>query len=277
MSETLVLEGYKRRVSAFWDKLSPHFRDLWGEHLHDGLYETGGESKEAAQEKLVAYLAEFAALPRDARGLDIGCGMGATSVWLAKHRGARMTGLTLSATQVRIARELAAREGVSAEFLHQDADRFEPGDPFDFAWMVGVLGHFEDQRGFLARSGRLVRGGGRFVLADWVAAPGLSASDRRRWVDPVLEGMLMPDIARLEDYVTWMNASGYRVLASRDLTRETAKTWDEGVSILKGPELLRMAWDVGREAVGLIAAVQGMKTAMARGLIRYGVLAAERL
>lgn len=276
MSETLVFEGYKQRVSEFWDKLSPHFRDLWGEHLHDGFYETGAESKEAAQEKLVAYLADFAGLPRDARGLDIGCGMGATSVWLAKHLGAHMTGLTLSATQVRIARELAAREGVSAEFLHQDADRFETAAPFDFAWMVGVLGHFEDQRGFLARSGRLVRSGGRFVLADWVAAPELSAADRKRWVDPVLEGMLMPDIASLEDYAGWMSASGYHVLETRDLTRETAKTWDEGVSILKGPELLRMAWDVGREAVSLIAAVQGMKTAMARGLIRYGVLTAER-
>ena len=271
------LSDHKKQVGAFYDLLSPHFRQLWGEHLHDGFYKTGTESKEAAQEALVAYLAEFAGLPYGARGLDIGCGMGATSVWLAKNLKSRMSGITLSATQVSIARELAAREGVKARFLQMDAERFEPEEPFDFAWMVGVLGHFENQQEFVRTAGRLVRPGARFLLADWVAGPDLTAEDRRRFVEPVLEGMLMPDIASLQDYIGWFNANGFRVLESRDLTRETSKTWDEGLSILQAPEILRMAWAGGRQAVGLIAAVRGMRTAMTKGMIRYGILVAEKL
>ncbi|MGI8744553.1 MAG: SAM-dependent methyltransferase [Bryobacteraceae bacterium] len=271
------LSAHKKHVSEFYDLLSPHFRKLWGEHLHDGFYKTGAESKEAAQEDLVAYLAVFAGLPHGARGLDIGCGMGATSVWLARNLKARMTGITLSATQVSIARELAARKGVDAEFLQMDAERYEPGEPFDFAWMLGVLGHFEDQQGFVRTVARLVRPGARFLLADWVSGPGLTAADRQRFVEPVLEGMLMPDIASLQDYAGWFNANGFRVLESRDLTRETSKTWDQGLSILQAPEIVRMAWEGGRQAVGLIAAVHGMRTAMAKGMIRYGVLVAEKL
>jgi tocopherol O-methyltransferase len=72
-------QDYKDRIRDFYDVVSPVFREFWGEHLHDGYYETGDESKSDAQEKLVRYLADAAQLPRDARGLDVGCGMGATS------------------------------------------------------------------------------------------------------------------------------------------------------------------------------------------------------
>jgi len=96
-------ETYHERIRHFYDILSPHFRALWGPHLHDGFYETGKESKEDAQDKLVRYLSDFADLPRDAEGFDIGCGMGATSVWLAKNLGSRMTGITLSCGWKKVA------------------------------------------------------------------------------------------------------------------------------------------------------------------------------
>ena len=88
-------------------------------------------------------------------------------------------------------------------------------EPFDFVWMVGVLGHMADQRAFLTGSSRLLRPGGRFVLADWVASPSLSATERRKYVDPVLEGMLMPDIATVQSYVEWFEASGYRAVTRK--------------------------------------------------------------
>lgn len=277
MASQISEPSYKERVRVFYDKLSPHFRDLWGEHVHDGYYETGTESKEAAQENLVRFLAEFGDVPREARGLDIGCGMGATSVWLAKHRSARMTGFTLSPIQANIARELAGREGADAEFHVGDIDAYSPAEPYDFAWMMGVLGHFENQEGFVRRAARLVKPGGRFVLADWVAAPELSTDARRRYVDPVLKGMLMPDIATLDDYVRWFSQSGFEVASAEDITRETAATWDEGVSILQAPRIARMALEVGREAIGLLSAVRGMREAMAKGFIRYGILSATRV
>ncbi len=268
--------SYKARVQDFYDRLSPHFRELWGEHLHDGYYRSGNESKEEAQDLLVEHLAGWAEVPRDADGLDIGCGMGATSLWLARHRNARMTGITLSPRQREIACELAAREQIAAEFLVADADTYEPPAPFDFTWMVGVLGHFEDQRAFLRRAARFLRPGGLFVLADWVADPFLSQADRHRYVEPVLAGMLMPTIATLDSYVEWLEESGFEVLRSADLTRETLPTWTEGVSILDTPGLARLAWEAGRDALNLITAVKGMRLTMSRGMTRYGALAAQR-
>jgi tocopherol O-methyltransferase len=267
---------HKDRIRDFYDLVSPYFRDLWGPHLHDGYYAEGASTKEAAQDDLVAYLAASAAIPHGSRGLDVGCGMGATSVWLAKNLGCRMTGVTLSPVQVRIARELAESEGVDAEFSVADAESLETDSEFDFLWMLGVLGHFRDQRSFLNGSERFLRSGGRFVLADWVANPELSDRDRRKYVDPVLDGMLMPDIATVPQYVSWFEESGYKVLAARDIADATRKTWDEGVRISQVPDLYRIARETGRDAVALLRAIRGMRSAMARGPIGYGVVFAEK-
>jgi tocopherol O-methyltransferase len=270
-------QHYKDRIRDFYDMVSPYFRDLWGEHLHDGYYESGATTKEAAQEELVAFVAKTAELPTGARGLDIGCGMGATSVWLARELGSRMTGVTLSPVQVEVARELALREGIDARFLVADAESMSFPEEFDFLWMMGVLGHMADQRAFLSSSPKLLRAGGRFVLADWVAAPDLSARDRAKFVDPVLDGMLMPDIASLDDYVRWFEESGYRVHVSRDIASATSRTWDEGVSISQVPHLYKLARGLGRDAVGVLQAIRGMRTAMGRGHIGYGIVVAEKL
>lgn len=270
-------QAYKERIRDFYDAVSPHFRDLWGEHLHDGLYERGDETKEAAQEKLVAWLASTAGLEPGSRGLDVGCGMGATSVWLARELGCRMTGITLSPVQVGVARELALREEVDARFLVADAETVGFPETFDFLWMVGVLGHMADQRVFLESSPKLLRGGGRFVLADWVAATDLSPRDRKMHVDPVLDGMLMPDIASVDDYVTWFGEHGYRVTFARDIAESTRKTWDEGVTITQAPRIARLARSLGRDAIALVSAIRSMRTAMDRGLIGYGVVVAEKI
>ena len=219
----MSLTNHKERVRDFYDTVSPYFRDLWGEHLHDGYYAEGDETKEVAQDKLVAYLADRAGIEAGTSGLDVGCGMGATSVWLARERECRMTGVTLSPVQVEVARKLAERERVDARFEVADAEtlEFEPG--FDFLWMVGVLGHLEDQRAFVERSPRLLRQGGRFLVGDWMSAANLGDRDRKKYVDPVLDGMLMPDIASLEETAGWFESAGYRVLVAEDIAETTGR------------------------------------------------------
>lgn len=275
----ITASAQKERIAHFYDHLSPHFRDLWGPHLHDGYYARGAKTKEEAQEHLVDVLAELAGVTGEETVIDIGCGMGATSVALAK-RGCRATGVTLSRVQVDIARALAARENVAdrTQFEVEDVDALVVEEPFDVAWMVGVLGHLPDPHAFLReRAGALVRPGGRFVLADWMAGPDLSDRDRARHVDPVLEGMLMPTIFSAAESAAWLEAGGFRLVEQRDLTAETARTWEEGVSITQLGSVLKLAQDLGGDALRLVKAIHAMRAAMARRRIIYGVQVAQRI
>lgn len=71
------------------------------------------------------------AFPTTGRGLDLGCGPGAFSVWLAQ-RGVTMRGLDVSPVAVARARDLARSNGVADrchfEVLDLD-DGLPPGEP----------------------------------------------------------------------------------------------------------------------------------------------------
>ena len=71
--------------------------------------------------------------------------------------------------------------------------------------------------------------------------------------------------------------SGYRVRRFRDIAKATRKTWDEGVSLIQAPHLYKLAREAGRDALNLLSAIRGMRKAMDRGLIGYGVVHAEKV
>ena len=267
----------KQAIQRFYDRLSPHFRRLWGPHLHDGLYLTGDESREKAQEQLVEHLADLTEIPHASTVLDIGCGMGGCSIWLAEHKGCRPLGITLSPAQVEMATRFAKEAGVSAEFQVMDAEDLKVDEPFDVAWMLGVLAHLPDQERFLRGAHRLVRPGGRFMLADWTVAEDVSEQDYEKIVKPTMFGMLMPDIVAASKYEQWFEESGFRIVTTSDLTEETRQTWDESLKIVQAPAIIRIAIELGSDAIALVRAIRLMGTAMKRGLIRYSVIAAERI
>ena len=50
----------KARIRDHYDRVSPYYHDLWGEHLHHGYWIRGDETKEQAQVQLIEHLARAA-------------------------------------------------------------------------------------------------------------------------------------------------------------------------------------------------------------------------
>src|SRR5215467_12454786 len=44
----------KEKVREHYDRMSPYYHSLWGEHIHHGYWIRGDESKETAQVQLIA-------------------------------------------------------------------------------------------------------------------------------------------------------------------------------------------------------------------------------
>src|SRR3984893_18949378 len=105
----------KREIVEHYDVVSPYYRSLWGEHLHHGYWIRGDESKEEAQLQLTEHLATLADIPEGAAVLAIGCGLGASSLYLARKYKARATGITISLVQVEMARKAALAAHVDAQ------------------------------------------------------------------------------------------------------------------------------------------------------------------
>lgn len=73
------------------------------------------------------------------KALDLGCGTGSHSIFLAQQ-GFTVTGIDISPTAIRLAREKALQAAVKAEFIVQDVTRLDLlHGPYDVALDVGCL------------------------------------------------------------------------------------------------------------------------------------------
>jgi cyclopropane fatty-acyl-phospholipid synthase-like methyltransferase len=68
------------KVKNFYDAGSSHYVKIFGANIHDGYNATGKESREEAQAELIRFLAEKAGIENGIRILDVGCGVGGSSI-----------------------------------------------------------------------------------------------------------------------------------------------------------------------------------------------------
>ncbi len=111
------------------------------------------------------------------RILDIGCGTGSVIRAAARRlgqgprQGARCTGVDISDAMITAARTIAAREGVSANFIRADAQTYDFA-PESFDMIVSRFGvmFFDDPVRAFANLRRSVRSGGQLRFAAWRSA-----------------------------------------------------------------------------------------------------------
>ena len=97
----------KQDIRSHYNLTTLFYRLLWGRHIHHGLW-SGNETATVAQQQLTETLAREAGIQRGEQVLDVGCGMGSSSIYLASQLDCQVTGVTISSVQRRWA-EWAAR------------------------------------------------------------------------------------------------------------------------------------------------------------------------
>ena len=106
-----------------------------------GYFERPDMTLEEAQRAKIARIARKLAPRPGQTALDIGSGWGGLALHLAREKGLKVTGITLSEEQLAVSRKRAAEEGL------EDRVRFEPEDyrrvegQFDRIVSVGMLEH----------------------------------------------------------------------------------------------------------------------------------------
>jgi len=101
--------------------------------------------------------------------LDLGCGIGGSSRYLAGALGCRVTGIDLTPEYVEVARELTRRCGLDRliEYKVSDATALPfAAASFDHVYSHNVTMNIQNKRGLAAEVARVLRAGGVFSCSE---------------------------------------------------------------------------------------------------------------
>jgi len=145
------------RNARYWDELSPEYQSATRISVADFHYAP-----------LVPGDRELGLLPRPLEGkrcLELGCGAGQNSIFLARQ-GAEAVAVDVSAAQIRHGRNLAESHGVPVRFLEADLEDLPPDlGTFDLIHSAYGLPFAADPAGVVEACARLLRPGGTLLLS----------------------------------------------------------------------------------------------------------------
>lgn len=269
----------KNVIKNHYDISTLFYRLLWGPHIHHGYWEST-EAPAQAQVQLTERLARLGEIARGSRVIDIGCGMGGSSVWLARELGCHVTGVTLSPVQQRWASWAARWRGVQPRprFLCDDAERIEfASGSADYLWSIECTEHLFDKPAFFRRSAQWLRPGGRFALLAWLAGKDPLTPDQVEQTRAVCKGMFCPSLGSQEDYVGWFEQAGYRVLKTGLWTRNVEQTWEICLDRVNRSGVRHLAKLLGQNHTLFLNHFQAILDAYRSGAMEYGYFVAEKL
>lgn len=268
-------------VAEHYDELDPFYREIWGEHVHHGLWTTGREAPDQAVEALVAHLAERLDLQPGQHVCDVGCGYGATAEWLSRRHGVHVTGVTISSAQFKRAQ---SREGASSllRFMRQDwlRNSFAEGT-FDHVIAIESSEHMPDKQRFFDEAFRTLRPGGKLAIYAWLARDRAATWEQRFLLEPICREGRLPGMGSEAEYRAWAAQAGFVVDGCEDLSARVRRTWAHCTARLARKLLTNRVYrrylrDARARNRIFALSVPRIWSAYLTGSMRYGLLTARK-
>lgn len=276
------------RIQQFYDSSSSLWEQVWGEHMHHGYYGADGKEKKdrrQAQIDLIEELLKWSQVQQAQNILDVGCGIGGSSLYLAQKFNANATGITLSPFQAARASERAGATGLSSrsEFLVADAQATPfADDSFDLVWALESGEHMPDKTKFMQECYRVLKPGGKLIMVTWCHRPtdeqsgGSLTADEQKLLQEIYRVYCLPYVISLPEYEAIARNLCLQNIHTADWSTAVAPFWDVVIDSAFNPMailgLLLSGWGTIQAALSLGLMREGYQ----RGLIRFGLLCGNK-
>ncbi|WFP50898.1 methyltransferase domain-containing protein [Methylomonas sp. EFPC3] len=168
--------------------------------------------------------------------LDAGCGIGGSTIWMAKQHGNRVTGITISAKQADYARDHAKRHGVAESVDFQVADfcatPFADAS-FDVVWALESSCHALNKGDFLEEAWRVLKPGGRIVVCDGFVLQRQFSPEQWQAVVTCLNGWAVPNLCSRDEFTGLLQQQGFANIVCHDITAQTQASVEHMYKVAK--------------------------------------------
>ena len=275
-------------IREFYDASSSLWEQIWGEHMHHGYYGKNGNYKldrRQAQIELIEELLLWSGCNQNnppQNIIDVGCGIGGSTLHLAQKFSCNATGITLSPVQASRAKERSSEIGLDNRVNFEVANALDmpfADNSFDLVWSLESGEHMPDKTKFLAECYRVLKPGGRMILATWChretnsLAGDLTQSEIAH-LKEIYRVYCLPYVISLSEYRAIATECGFRDLKADDWSTAVAPFWDVVIDSAITPQaiigLVQAGWQTIQGALSLNLMSRGYD----RGLIRFGLITA---
>ena len=202
-------------IARYYDVSEVHYRRIWqldkSRSLHYGYWDASTKNFHEALLNINKILSDLAAIKAGNRVLDAGCGIGGSAAWLGAIIKCTVTGISLSAKQIANANLHAKKEDLDALVKFEVKDFTATGytdGSFDIIWAIESVCHANDKKKFTDEAFRLLKKGGRLVLADFFKKDGLEGKEAVL-IQRMADGWAIDDFATIEKFAEQLTASGF--------------------------------------------------------------------
>ncbi|KAK9714258.1 hypothetical protein RND81_06G082200 [Saponaria officinalis] len=293
METTRTRDELKKGIAELYDESSGVWEDIWGDHMHHGFYDASKTASlsqhREAQIRMIEEALSFAAISDDPSKrpkqiVDVGCGIGGSSRYLAKKYEAKTQGITLSPFQAERAQALAKAEGLVDKASFQVADALEQpfaDGQFDLVWSMESGEHMPDKRKFVTELARVAAPGATIIIVTWCHRD-LSPSEKSlrpdeiQLLNKICDAYYLPAWCSTADYVQLLESLSLQDIKSADWSEYVAPFWPAVIrSALtwKGlTSLLRSGWKTIKGAMAMPLMIEGYK----KDLIRFAIITCRK-
>jgi len=299
----------QHRVRSYFEDTTKDYLKYYGtrkhQHMHYG-FDRDLPKGSSPTGRMTRYLAKIAGLlPADAarpasaapKVLDAGCGMGGSSILLARETGAWCVGINLVELHAHLATAFAladaAKWGTPAEtpfgitpapaglartparFVANDytTPAFKPGS-FDVIWALESFCYAPDKAAWVRGMAPLLKPGGRLVIADGFSGREPATAAEAKSFAYFLKGWAVPHFCSFADVEAAARAAGLTVTHTEDITPDVLphawKIFRLGPLIVPWRLLLRALGLVGDEKLHNARAIYHQYPTLKKGIWRYG-------
>ena len=218
----------KQAIATWYDESSPLYRYFWYLNsdsfaLHYGFWDNKTKHIGDALQNTNKVMAEQANITQNDRILDAGCGIGGSVLWLAKYKKAGVVGISISAKQIEKAKTLAKQAKVDHLVSFSVIDYLHTGfskESFDVVWAIESVCHAEKKEDFLEEAHRVLKKGGRIIIADGFIKREPTTKREKQLVTDFYKGMLLPNLYTFVQFEDAMKKTGFKHVTVFDKTHE---------------------------------------------------------
>ncbi|PWA36030.1 gamma-tocopherol methyltransferase [Artemisia annua] len=216
--------------------------------------------------------------------VDVGCGIGGSSRYLAKKYGAECCGITLSPVQAERAQALADAQGLGDKVSFQVADALNqpfPDGKFDLVWSMESGEHMPDKLKFVSELVRVAAPGATIIIVTWCHRD-LSPDEKslrpeeEKILNKICSSFYLPAWCSTADYVKLLESLSLQDIKSADWSGNVAPFWPAVIKTAlswKGiTSLLRSGWKTIRGAMVMPLMIEGFK----KDIIKFSIITCRK-